>query len=201
MSTPHEPGPSMQNSVAAKKRSPVERVIVWGGIVLMLGVLLIEYRAKTGYDTTISALLSLSDTNGDVTMEEARQKMTGFTSVNGPVPNADGQDVYTYRWFSILKWGTYEVSLTSSKDKRLLRTFNGPAFAEDPDVVAARAADSNADYPDAPPPTIGGALANDPVRSEPAAAASPATGETAPASNAADSAPPTDSKDGPVPVN
>ena len=53
------PKPGPESSIAAKpRRSPVERVIVWGGIAILLVLLAIQGRARLGYAWTLSRLQS-----------------------------------------------------------------------------------------------------------------------------------------------
>ncbi len=56
----------------AKTRSPVERAIVWGVILVLLGVVLIEYRSKSGIDADKKALEEAQETSDAVT--ESRVK-------------------------------------------------------------------------------------------------------------------------------
>jgi hypothetical protein len=161
--------PSPSTDVPRKSRNPVERVVVRVGIVLLLGVVYLEYRAKQGYDTTLQNLQNVTDGTRDVTMEEARRLMVGYSTMQGPTPNAHGFPAYTYSWLSLFRSGTYRLTLVASKDGTTLRTFDGPGFAEDPAVLAARA-EEHANAPDGPPPIFSGSPPETPP---------PATGESA----------------------
>jgi uncharacterized membrane protein YvbJ len=68
---------STTDSGKQKKRNPLERLLVWGGIIALLVVVFIEYRAKQSYDTTVSALQDVANGMRDVTIDEARQLMVG----------------------------------------------------------------------------------------------------------------------------
>ena len=60
MSNPDER--PIKPSPVVRKRSPLERLFVWGGILLLLAVVLVEWRARAGYDATFSELqLKLRD--------------------------------------------------------------------------------------------------------------------------------------------
>lgn len=148
---------SPADSASSKKRNPLERLLVWGGILILLGVVLIEYRAKQNYDATVSALQKVANGMRDIPIDEARNLMVGYSQTEGPVPNEQGLNMYHYQWFSLLKSGTYQITLVENKD-HLLKTFDGPAFAEDPDVLAARIKDANSDDVESTPPLIGNAL-------------------------------------------
>lgn len=151
--------PKLQEDPAAdsdkqKKRNPLERLLVWGGIIVLLGVVLIEYRAKQNYDATVAALQNVANGMRDVPIDEARQLMVGYSQIEGPEPNQQGLNTYHYKWFSLFKGGTYQITLVENED-HILKTFNGPAFAEDPDVLAAKIKDANSDDVEMTPPIIG----------------------------------------------
>jgi hypothetical protein len=146
--------PSPLAASAPKRRNPVERVLVWGGIVLLLGVVFLEYRAKQGYDATVRNLQEVTNGTRDVTMEDARKLMVGYSWEAGPTPNPRGFPTYTYTWFSLFRRGTYRLTLVANADGATLQTFDGPGFAEDQAALAARAAE-HANAPLTAPPFIG----------------------------------------------
>jgi hypothetical protein len=128
---------------------------VWGVIALLLGVVVVEYRAKQGYDATISNLQSASDGTRDVSMDEARKLVVGASRVTGPVANAQGLETYTYSWFSLFRSRMYQLTLVTARDQKTLLTFDAPAFAEDPAFLAAREAMHANAPPHDPPPFTG----------------------------------------------
>lgn len=148
------------NSNSQSKRNPLERIFVWGGIAVLLVIVFIEYRAKQSYDTSVSALQEVANGVRDVSIDEARNLMAGFSQQEGPQPNDQGLNTYQYQWFSLFKSGTYQLTLTENKD-HTLKSFDGPAFAEDPDVLAAKIEEANADVEESNPPLIGNALPQD----------------------------------------
>ncbi|MDB4614242.1 hypothetical protein OAH18_00990 [bacterium] len=82
-----------------KTRSPVERIIVWGLIGLMLLVVGIEYRAKTNYDKAFGILAEL----GTPTLGELKTKISGATIGE---PNSIEKFKMTevpFKFFSIFK--------------------------------------------------------------------------------------------------
>lgn len=145
---------------AQKKRNPLERILVWGGIFVLVAIVLIEYRAKQNYDASVTALQEVADGSRDVPIDEARQKMVGFSQQQGPQPDSRGLNAYHYQWFSLLKGDTYQLTLVEDED-HTLKTFDGPAFAEDPDVLAAKIEEANADVENPSPPLIGNAVPQD----------------------------------------
>lgn len=143
------------------KRNPLERLLVWGSIIVLLAIVLIEYRAKQSYDSSVAGLQEVADGSRDILIDEARQLMVGFSESEGPIKDAEGLNTYHYQWFSLFKKGTYQLTLVENED-HLLKTFHGPAFAEDPDVLAAKIKEANSDLGDATPPLIGNAKPQEP---------------------------------------
>lgn len=152
---------STTDSGKQKKRNPLERLLVWGGIIALLVVVFIEYRAKQSYDTTVSALQDVANGMRDVTIDEARQLMVGYSQVEGPHPNPQGLNTYHYKWFSLFKGGTYQITLVEN-DNHMLKTFTGPAFAVDPDELAAKIKEANSDDVELTPPIIGNVTPDNP---------------------------------------
>jgi hypothetical protein len=112
---PNVDAPPLTTPKPAKRRSPVERVVVWGGIAALLVVLGIEGYAKTTYDSTLSTLkskLEESETSQDVTLSQAN----GY--IRGAYRRAESEDKrgkrVVYRWFSLFK--QYVVQLNVSQD-------------------------------------------------------------------------------------
>lgn len=145
---------SQSPPAAREPRNPAERMLVWGGIVLLLGIVFVEYRAKQAYDATVQNLQKVTNGTRDVTMDEARKLMVNYSGEQGPTPNAQGFPTYTYKWFSLFRSGTYRLTLVANKDGTTLRTFDGPGFAESPAVLAAREAE-HANAPHQPVEVIG----------------------------------------------
>lgn len=134
-SQPSSPPPSKP------PRNPKERIAVWGGIGLLLAIVLLEYRASQGYAQTIEALnyVTANETK-ETTLAEARQMLAMAPSVSAPVP--DGQLERTKcSWFSVFKNGQYEIMLVSTRDKEpLLLAYTTPNPPEEPPPAAAPAA-------------------------------------------------------------
>ncbi|QDT95872.1 hypothetical protein [Gimesia aquarii] len=148
------------NSGSPHKRNPLERILVWGGITVLIVIVAIEYRAKQNYDASVSALQEVANGIRDVSIDEARQLMIGFSQKEGPRPNDQGLNTYHYQWFSLFKGGTYQLTLIENGDQTL-NSFDGPAFAEDPDILAAKIKEANTDIGESNPPLIGNALPQD----------------------------------------
>ena len=88
-----------------KKRSPAERVIVWGAIAILLVVVAIEWRAQHGYKQALAAVsdvLQASDATGDdVTLPDVEKLMAGAKAESAP---SQGRfEVLTYEWNGLFR--------------------------------------------------------------------------------------------------
>jgi hypothetical protein len=88
---------------AARKRSPIERVIVWGLILALVAVMGLEARARIGYDKTRDALEArnlerLSTLEDAIHFWPARQKKTIWN-----------QPLIELKWFSLVH--DYRIAL------------------------------------------------------------------------------------------
>ena len=98
-----------------KQRSAVERIIVQGGIVVLLVVLAIELRAQKGLSGTLEALRDLTDDGEkESSMAEVEQVISLFPSTRRVAENGIETTV-EYSWFSIFKNGQYNLNIVSSK--------------------------------------------------------------------------------------
>ena len=98
-----------------KHRSAVERIIVQGGIVVLLVVLAIEFRAQKGLSGTLGALRDLTDDGEkESSMAEVEQVISLFPSTRRVAENGIETTV-EYSWFSIFKNGQYNLNIVSSK--------------------------------------------------------------------------------------
>lgn len=105
--------PEQSNAGGDKKRSPVERAIVWSLIGLMLVLVALEARAQQGHTKTMVALQEMVDEGKGVKYEDFTGKIELFPSVSDGTPG-EGWDVYQYKWFSLLRSGRYEIHLRVS---------------------------------------------------------------------------------------
>jgi hypothetical protein len=132
---------------AKAPRSPVERTLVWGGIAVLLAVLLIELRAQQGYSHTLQALSThLDSDDADMPLAEAKSLLALSPALSAPVPVA-GTDEIKCSWFSLFKKGQYEITLIISREKEpVLLSYTTPAPPEDPEEsIAAASSTSPAD--------------------------------------------------------
>ncbi|WP_145451877.1 tetratricopeptide repeat protein [Gimesia panareensis] len=141
-----EPGPSGPK----KKRSPIERALVWGLIAVALLVVLIEWNARSGYSKTLAALqerIELSDQQNGAPfpLDEARTMVSGFPL--GKEELTDRGKRLQYHWFSLFR--TYDLQLTTDDEDIVLglKTEADPAGDAPPEIAAPQ----NQKQPNKPP--------------------------------------------------
>ncbi|QDV20968.1 Tetratricopeptide repeat protein [Gimesia panareensis] len=104
-----------------KKRSPVERAVVWGLIAVILLVVLNEWGSRSGYDSTLAALqkrIALSDQGdgNDFSIAEAKALVKGFPYGEERLTKS-GKELQ-YRWLSLFR--TYAIQLSLANDGEIL---------------------------------------------------------------------------------
>ncbi|NOX56100.1 MAG: EF-hand domain-containing protein [Planctomycetes bacterium] len=109
--------PTQEAAAPAKKRSPVERAIVWGVIVVLAIVAVIEWRARRSFSQAVegirAALRASDESLDDVTLEEAEAMIHGAKLE--PAPKQGPYDVRLYRWKGLLR--TYTLRLQVAQDE------------------------------------------------------------------------------------
>ncbi|WP_278471124.1 tetratricopeptide repeat protein [Gimesia maris] len=115
--------PTSQQALATgkKKRSPIERTIVWGLIALALIVVLLEANARYGYSSTLESLqsrLSQADKNKgqELILKEAKGLVKGFPYGDERLTNKGKQ--LQYRWPSLFR--TFAIELSTGVDDVVL---------------------------------------------------------------------------------
>lgn len=99
---------------AVKRRNPIERILVQGGIVILLLVLGVELRAQKGYTTSLNSLKETSDhDDGGKPLSEVEPML-----ILGPSKTQISQNkveaTWEYSWFSFFKNGQYRIRLVTS---------------------------------------------------------------------------------------
>jgi len=102
-STPQEPE-------TKKPRSPVERAIVWGGIAVLLVVVIVEAKARQGYDHALNEITAriseVEDTDGAVNEAIVAEVFGGrkpASSGQAHNTSSGAKRVDIYRWDSLFK--------------------------------------------------------------------------------------------------
>lgn len=107
----------------AKPRSPVERIIVWGLILIGGGIAIYEGRAKLGYTNTLSSIQSRMEANENSGKEEADLKLSdakanlisGGPSYSELTPDFANSQLVSLTWPSLFK--EYELILRLDSDQ------------------------------------------------------------------------------------
>ena len=125
--------PVVNEPLVSPQRSPIERVIVWGGIGLLLVVALIEARALRGYGTSLSAVQAAlaNDEEVQITLDDARELMAFGPSESIRESNSAFLKHHQFSWFSLFKSGQYELTLDITADEEaLVLGFSTPEAAD-----------------------------------------------------------------------
>ena len=147
MNTPVNLNPSSAVPTTTKPpRNPVERIVVWSGIGLLLVVVMLEFRAQRGYAQTLEALnVSTANEEHETTLNEALQVLTLSPAVGDPVPSGSYNHI-DCTWFSLCKNGQYKITLVCSRDKEpvlLSFTTTNPPPEPEPAVAAPSSGAAN----------------------------------------------------------
>ena len=122
-----EPDSALEKNQAVnkKKRSPIERAIVWGVISVFLVVVLFEWNARYGYSNTLAEMQNRigqvekdndSGKGTEFLLAEAKEMVKGFPIGEERVTNSGKK--LQYRWFSLFR--TYVIQLSISTDDVIL---------------------------------------------------------------------------------
>lgn len=118
------PAPAPQ---PATPRNPAEKLLVWGGIGILLIIVAIEGRAKLGYDGSVAALTAAVEADeNELTFDAAQGLMRLGPTRSGPREEKNLK-VYDFSWFSLFKPGQYVI--TMHVDDNAEKDANGNAVA------------------------------------------------------------------------
>lgn len=114
---------------SGKKRSPVERAIVWGVIGVLVVVVAIEGRARMAYSSTLSslgALVKQAEQNDEyVTLSQARAAYSGSPTEESQPAGRFEQSIIL-KWFSLLKTYQIEIQVEPGEDDPAFLGFTTP---------------------------------------------------------------------------
>lgn len=126
-----------------KRRSPVERALVWGGIGILALVVVWEAWARFGYSRTLSrwqdAMVAAERGNGSsaLTLADAQRMVSGSATKSMPERQGSFQ-VITYRWNSLFG-RNYAISMSVTRGEAPevvgLQTADAPEDEEPPEAV------------------------------------------------------------------
>jgi hypothetical protein len=124
--TPTASSADSRSPAPPKKRNPIERIIVWGLIVVLVGVSAREAVARFGYTNSLNSLqVALEgDEDGDTLMlEQVPAHLSG-----GPrQENNDARRVVSYHWSGLLKdYGSIHIQYSGDNEVLGLLTADAP---------------------------------------------------------------------------
>ena len=123
---------SDESTTAKNQRNPVERMIVWGGIVILLGVVAVEATARMGYTMTLKrfqgAIERVEAGEGDaVSLAQAQALVVGFPSVT----EDEAAEQISFRWSGLLKeYGGIHLVYTGDAKEIIGLTTDAPPEQE-----------------------------------------------------------------------
>jgi len=141
-----------------KPRNPVERVIVWGGIAVMLGVVAYEAVHKYAYDSTVSRMRKMvsDDTEKYMKLSEVRALIAGLpTEVKSP-HERKAYNKLDFKWPSMFKDYRVQLIVEREGDDPLVAGFSTPGGIDPAEEAANREAppSSDAAHASTPPPSL-----------------------------------------------
>jgi hypothetical protein len=153
MSAPATPSP------AKKPRSPAERVIVWGGIILLLGLVAVQAHARFGYEMTLKNLQARvandddgSESGNPLYVTDLPGLLVGFPTSS--VSEEGRWRTVTYSWQGLGKSYTIRMPYDSSDEKPAifsLETGDAPpeevAAVSMEDTAAGASSETTTDMP------------------------------------------------------
>ena len=141
-----------------KPRNPVERVIVWGGIAVMLGIVAFEGVHKYGYDSTVSRMRKMvsEDTEKYMKLSEVRALIAGLpTEVKSP-HERKAYNKLDLKWPSLFKDYRVQLVVEREGDDPLVAGFSTPGGIDPAEEAANREAPPSSDeaHASTPPPSL-----------------------------------------------
>jgi hypothetical protein len=158
------PASSPDAAKPVKKRSPVERALVWGGISLMLMVVVFEWTSQSGYGGTLASFEEVLNSGKTIKLTDIQQHTRGYATRS---EEKNGKEtVVTLKWPSLFK--DYSIYLPVEKNDEISAFETAESRANPPEPVAKstaptpdamtagtrtpNAADAPVDAPSASPP-------------------------------------------------
>jgi hypothetical protein len=127
------PAPSQSaNDKPVRKRSPLERAIVWGGILCLLFIVAMEQTSRTNYGSSLKTLeeaMLAREPNGmrrGLLAADVGKFIRGFATRRDEISNDRPKIVF--RWPSLFK--TYQISLIAEFDNRITRIDSADSVVE-----------------------------------------------------------------------
>lgn len=111
-----------QLEASPKTRSPIERFVVWGGIIILGIVVLIEFQAQRNFNGAMEWLRD-NELKGK-SVGDVRAAMSGASEFD--VDSVGGEAAQGFKWFSLFKDYQVVVNLTGTSDSSKLTGYFDP---------------------------------------------------------------------------
>ena len=104
----------IDGKIPVRKRSAVERAVVWGGILALIVVVLVEWTSRKNYDATLGSIVAalrtvdVAGVSEGIPVAEAERYVKGF-AFRGEIKGKELRKI-TYRWASLFKF--YKLAMT-----------------------------------------------------------------------------------------
>ena len=131
------PSPESGTSPPKPNRHPVEKLLVWGGIVSLLGITLLEAHGKFGYSGTITRLKTefTDDENHNTKLSVVRTYFTGIpreTPIDSP---SQYRRNVMLTWPSLFKDYRIELAMEREGDDPAVLGFSTPNSTEPEEII------------------------------------------------------------------
>lgn len=120
-------------------RSPAERAIVWALIVIGIGLVAFELRARHGYNSALEFIQNRVDAYNaagdgenvpELKLAEVKQNLSGGPTLGEIKESNLGMKTLTLKWSSLFK--NYELTLVVNNDTEEALVFNVKPAVSDP---------------------------------------------------------------------
>jgi len=111
-----------------KKRSPIERMIIWGGIIVLFVFTLWEAKQKYSYSPSLERIKKILDSEGEpVQLSAVRLAISGSPKERSyPDPELNRNRKIEFRWPSFVKDYRIEITVAKEGDDPLVEGFTTP---------------------------------------------------------------------------
>lgn len=136
-----------------KARSPVEKTIVWGGIVLLVGLVAVQAHARFGYEMSLKNLQSRVNSDDDrdgqpLYLNDVPSLLVGFPSKS--LEEDRHWQAVTYKWQGLGKSYTIRMPYDTSEERPMILSLETSNAPEEPPLVFAAEGETAAQAAETP---------------------------------------------------
>ena len=145
----NQPEKSSSSQEQAKPRSPVERIIVWGLIIIGAGIAIYEARAKLGYNNSLSSIQSKMEANensgaeaADLKLSDAKANLiSGGPTYSELTPDFANTQLVSLTWPSLFKEYELILRLDSDQEDAIVLGYETPNAEPEPEPEVTNSSD------------------------------------------------------------